>query len=223
VRMLIVVVLPAPFGPRNPEQLARSDRERHPLDSHQVDILAIMTRDARRTVNARRGWHRPPGGRDPIAPERRTVNRKRNSKRWITSPSARSLSPSQTIEPAPYQPGVCNIGPAEINRRRRAGHTGTIVSAVTFAGLVAVGAPPAARFVVALPATLAASGYLQARLRFCAGFGAAGVFNFGSLGGTEQVGSPEDRARDRIRATQIGMASVAVGIAAGVVAAVLPV
>ena len=37
--------------------------------------------------------------------------------------------------PAPlsvdYQPGVCNIGPAEIARRRRAGHIG-LIAAVAF-------------------------------------------------------------------------------------------
>jgi hypothetical protein len=50
-----------------------------------------------------------------------------------------------------YQPGRCNIGPAEIARRRRAGHVGLAATAVLFGGLVAGGAPPLARIIVVLP------------------------------------------------------------------------
>ena len=121
-----------------------------------------------------------------------------------------------------YQPGVCNIGPAEIARRRRAGHVGLGATVGLWGGLLAVGAPPPARLLVALPAALAASGYLQARLRFCAGFGSAGVFNFGSLGETHQVQDDAARARDRARATQIGLASLASGLLVGALAVLLP-
>jgi hypothetical protein len=130
---------------------------------------------------------------------------------------------TETLAPTNYQPGLCNIGPAEIARRRRAGHTGLIAAVALFAALVVIGAPDWARFLVAIPAIGAASGYLQAHFRFCAGFGAAGVFNFGELGPTERVQGDADRARDRRRALQIGFASFAIGIAAGFVAVVLPV
>ena len=79
------------------------------------------------------------------------------------------------------------------------------------------------RLIVALPAAGAASGYLQAWLRFCAGFGSRGVFNFGPVGPIEPVVDSEARRRDRVRAMQIGLASLAVGAAAGIVAALLPV
>ena len=117
---------------------------------------------------------------------------------------------------------MCNIGPAEIARRRRAGHVGLGATVGLWGGLLAVGAPPLARLLVALPAALAASGYLQARLRFCAGFGSAGVFNFGSLGETHQVKDDAARARDRARATQIGLASLASGLLVGALAVLLP-
>ena len=129
----------------------------------------------------------------------------------------------ETLPPAEYQPGVCNIGPAEIARRRRAGHTGVIAAIALFAALVVIGAPDWMRFLVAIPAIGAASGYLQARLRFCAGFGSMGVFNFGELGPTERVASDADRARDRMRAFQIGFASFAIGIAFGLLAVAVPV
>jgi hypothetical protein len=54
-----------------------------------------------------------------------------------------------------YQPGTCNIGPAEIARRRRAGHVGLGAAIVLLAGLVAIGAPPLSRLLVALPAAAA--------------------------------------------------------------------
>ena len=37
-----------------------------------------------------------------------------------------------------YQPGSCNIGPAEIDRRRRAGHVGLLVTVILLAVLLAI-------------------------------------------------------------------------------------
>jgi hypothetical protein len=121
-----------------------------------------------------------------------------------------------------YRPGVCNIGPAEIARRRRAGHIGLAVTAIVLAILLLAHVPPLARLILILPAGAAASGYLQALLKFCAGFGSRGIFNFGQLGETEQVVDPEALRRDTARARQIGLASLAIGIVVGVVAAALP-
>jgi hypothetical protein len=137
--------------------------------------------------------------------------------------AAAPLSPSGVPEPTlDYQPGVCNIGPAEIARRRRAGHVGLAATAGLFAALVLVNAPPPVRLIVGLPAAAAASGYLQARFRFCAGFGSRGVYNFGDVGPVVEVVDAEARARDRARARQIGLASVAIGAVVGLVAVVVP-
>ena len=125
--------------------------------------------------------------------------------------------------PAGYQPGVCNIGPAEIARRRRSGLTGVIAAVALLAVLIAIGAPPLARLLVAAPAVIAASGYLQAWLKFCAGFGSIGVFNFGDVGTTTGVVDAAARRADRRRAIEIGVASFAIGLAVGVGAVLLPV
>lgn len=134
--------------------------------------------------------------------------------------SRAGLTPISDIQ---YEPGVCNIGPAEIARRRRAGHLGLVVSIALLAGLMALAAPHWTRLLLVLPAGGAASGYLQARFHFCAGFGAQGVYNFGSLGSVRLVVDPTARARDRARSLQIGAASLAIGLAVAVVAALLPV
>jgi hypothetical protein len=131
------------------------------------------------------------------------------------------MSPARA-EAVAYRPGVCNIGPDEIARRRRAGHVGVLASLVVLGVIVAIDAPPLARLVVAMPAAGAVSGYLQARFRFCARFGSRGVFNFGPLGRTETVADPAARARDRAMARRIGAASLAVGALVGVLAVLLP-
>jgi hypothetical protein len=139
----------------------------------------------------------------------------------LSSFAAASM-PGSLESGADYRPGACNIGPAEIARRRRAGHIGVAATLGLLAILVAIGAPPLARLLVALPAAVAASGYLQAQLRFCAGFGSRGEYNFGPLGRTERIDDAEARRRDRSRATQIGLGSLVIGIAVGVAAVLLP-
>ncbi len=122
-----------------------------------------------------------------------------------------------------YVPGVCNIGPAEIARRRRGGHVLLAASVGLFAGLLVIDAPAPARLLVALPVAVSASSYLQARFHFCAGFGSRGLYNFGEVGPVTQVEDPVALAADRRRARQIGLGGAAIGIAVGVLAAALPV
>jgi len=131
-------------------------------------------------------------------------------------------TPGTSAAGTEYRPGNCNIGPAEISRRRRAGHVGLLVTVVVFVILVAIHVPPLARLLVALPAAGAAAGYLQAALKFCAGFGSRGIFNFGQLGQIEQVEDAGAKARDRARANQIFLGSLGIGIAVGIIAVLLP-
>jgi hypothetical protein len=141
----------------------------------------------------------------------------------MTPAFAAAGSPAPTTIAVDYRPGVCNIGPAEIARRRRAGHIGLIAAAALFAVLVAIGAPPIARLLVAIPAIVSASGYLQAHLKFCAGFGAAGVYNFDEVGAVDKVVDASSKALDRAKADRIGVASFAIGAVIGVVAVLLPI
>lgn len=131
--------------------------------------------------------------------------------------------PLQPLDVVAYQPGVCNIGPSEIARRRRTGHVALIVSVVLLVALLAIEAPHWTRLSLVLTAGAAASGYLQAWLHFCAGFGSAGVYNFGPLGTVERVEDSAARSRDRLRSLQIGLGSVGVGLVVGVAAALLPI
>jgi hypothetical protein len=132
-------------------------------------------------------------------------------------------APIQPSLPADYQAGVCNIGPEEIARRRRAGHVGVAITVGVLISLIALGAPPLFRLVLVAPAAVAASGYLQAWLKFCAAFGRLGVYNFGRAGRMSSVGDDAARAADRRKANQIGFASLVIGLAVGVMAVLLPV
>jgi hypothetical protein len=124
--------------------------------------------------------------------------------------------------PGEYYPGACNIGPAEIARRRRAGILGLAAAAILAVALLALGAPPAARLLVGLPLAGGVVGLLQARLRFCAAYGMSGVRNFGPLGSVERVEDARARRADRARALLIFGTSAAVGLVGGLLVALLP-
>ena len=113
-----------------------------------------------------------------------------------------------------YVSGVCNIGPAEIRRRRTIGWIGTALTTVVWIGLIVSNAASAWHLVLWLPAIIAATGFVQARLKFCANYGMRNMFNFGALGSADLVQDVAARRRDRARSWQIvGMAAM---IATGV-------
>jgi len=122
------------------------------------------------------------------------------------------------MDNAEYVPGVCNIGPAEIARRRTMGWIGLIVTLVVFAGLVWAGVGPLWRLLVFFPATVSASGFLQARFRFCVGFARMGVANFGDLGQTKAVESDAARAADRRRGGLLTYTAALIGLVAALIA-----
>jgi hypothetical protein len=111
-----------------------------------------------------------------------------------------------------YIPGTCNIGSEEIVLRRRAGHIGLAVTAALAAALLRSDLHPAWRLTLALPAAGAASGYLQARQRFCANFGFRGVYNFDARGHEQHVADDQAEVADRRRSLRISAASGAIGL-----------
>lgn len=124
--------------------------------------------------------------------------------------------------PAPsYRPGSCNIGDEQIARRRRWGHASLAAGLALFVLLLAVDAPREWRTLLFLPAAGSAIGYLQARVRFCAAFGLAAVFDLGRTGGGGRVTDPAAVARDRRRALELIAASTLVGLGVALAATLL--
>ena len=111
-----------------------------------------------------------------------------------------------------YIPGVCNIGPEEIKKRKQAGWMGLIATVALWAVFVWFGVASAWRLLLFLPAMMSATGFLQAYMHFCAYFGFASLFNFGDIGKTDSVSQAEFRAKDRRRAWQIIIYSVLIGL-----------
>jgi hypothetical protein len=123
---------------------------------------------------------------------------------------------------AGYRPGACNIGAAEIRRRRDTGIAMAAVTVVIAVALVAVGAPPWARLLVFFPAVGAAIGLLQARFRFCVAFALAGVRNFGALGAPAKVTDADAHRADLVAAARLIGLSVAGAAAVAITLALLP-
>ena len=112
-----------------------------------------------------------------------------------------------------YVPGECNIGPAEINRRRRSGWVGLGLTILLWLAFWIFRVPAPWRLTLFFPAALGAEGFLQAAFHFCAGFGMQGVFNFGSeLGKTESVEQADFRRKDQRKALLISLYSALIGI-----------
>ncbi len=111
-----------------------------------------------------------------------------------------------------YVPGVCNIGPGEISRRRMFGWVSLAISVVLLAALMWARVNSWWRLFVFFPAVMSASGFLQAYFHFCFGFARKGVFNFGSPGTTQQVGDESSKIKDKNRGNQITLYAVLIGV-----------
>ena len=121
-----------------------------------------------------------------------------------------------------YIPGVCNIGRAEIRQRKLLGWIGLAVTVGAWIACSVYEVSPAWRLALFVPASIAATGFLQAAWHFCATFGVLGVSNFGSsVGKTDRirhedtVEQAEFRRQDRRKALQI----IALSVLAGAVVA----
>ena len=126
-------------------------------------------------------------------------------------------------ETAVYQPGVCNIGPAEIRRRRTSGYVGLGLAVVFLVMAFALGWAAPWRLLVALPVFLSAQGFLQAAFRFCVGFASRGLFNFGELGSEETIHDKEFRRKDQRKALLITLLAFVIAAVVSVLAYLVPI
>jgi len=122
-----------------------------------------------------------------------------------------------------YVPGVCNIGPAERRKRKQLGWVGVVLVVVGLVCFVVFDAPAWVRVIIAIPAAIAANGFLQSAMHFCVGFAMRGLYNLGtSLGTEETVMDAEQRRADQKKGALIMLYSVAIAAAVAVIAVLLP-
>ena len=96
-----------------------------------------------------------------------------------------------------YISGACNIGPAEIKRRKQGAYLGGALYLVVAILLIATNASSTTRLWVFLPAMLFAIGYIQSKRKFCVAYGFLGIFNFDKLGSTTKIKLNQDLKTDR--------------------------
>ncbi|MHA2502942.1 MAG: hypothetical protein ACXAE3_08735 [Candidatus Kariarchaeaceae archaeon] len=117
---------------------------------------------------------------------------------------------------ADYIPGVCNIGPEEIKKRKLAFNVSLVgVVGVAIAYLLI----PLNQFTTILGlavlfATGAGSGvsYLQVREKFCVAYGSIGVFNFQDLGNHDKVADTVAKKADRDKVRKMFLQAALLGI-----------
>ncbi|MEX1173165.1 MAG: hypothetical protein WEG56_11205 [Chloroflexota bacterium] len=126
-------------------------------------------------------------------------------------------------DPGSYQPGACNIGPAEVAQRRMGGLVAVGAAAVLALALVAIGAPEWTRLAVIAPLAAGLISLEQVRRRFCVGFAMAGIRNFGPLGSPQRVDDDAARSTDRRAALVMVAYMTAIASVIGVAFALLPV
>lgn len=121
-----------------------------------------------------------------------------------------------------YQSGSCNIGNAEIRRRKISGIIGGVLSLTFYAVALSFHASQGIRALIFFPLVLTTIGWYQSRRRFCLAFGLMGVFNFGNLGETSRVQDPAQRSADRAQALKMLAQASAVAAVFALVFTLIP-
>jgi hypothetical protein len=111
-----------------------------------------------------------------------------------------------------YQAGVCNIGGAEVARRRQVAILGGVLFLALALYSVIQNFSPFASLVLIAPASIFAIGFVQSRKRFCLAYGLMGTFNFQKLGSITKVEDKTALAADRKMAFQIIVESMGLAL-----------
>ncbi len=107
-----------------------------------------------------------------------------------------------------YMSGVCNIGKNEIRKRYSLAVSGFVIVALVSCAVLVYNLPRWALLLNFIPLIAGFEGFYQGYLRFCAGFAAAGLYDFTGSGGSRgKVADHESRMADLRKAVLIHMYS----------------
>ena len=113
-----------------------------------------------------------------------------------------------------YIPGVCNINTNEIARRRNAGYFGLALTVLFGAILFGLGVNRYFRIALFVPLFIMAIGFLQAKHKFCVGYGAAGLQN--AEEGSENAATITDKSakqKDKQKTQQLYIQALVLSLA----------
>lgn len=113
-------------------------------------------------------------------------------------------------ETTTYTPGVCNINVSEIRRRRKIGFIGLVSLLILLAVLFILKLPPFIWATAFIPGFLMATGFLQAKHKFCVGYAAAGMRHTAT--DAEKITDKNAISLDKQRAKSINLQALAIGI-----------
>lgn len=121
-----------------------------------------------------------------------------------------------------YIPGMCNINQAEIMKRRRIGYLGLAASSLLLAVFIAFDAEWWMRLVIFIPAFTSATGFLQARNKFCVGFAGANMQHADDDGEAIEITDKKSLQLDKQKAQKINLQAFGIALIATVVTVILP-
>jgi hypothetical protein len=108
-----------------------------------------------------------------------------------------------------YKPGVCNIGKNEIKKRYALAVVAFIISALVAYSVLLLNWPRLTLFISFIPLVMCFEGFYQGYFKFCAGFAAAGKYDFtGSGNSKNKVADQESHKKDLRKAKQIHLYSI---------------
>lgn len=120
-----------------------------------------------------------------------------------------------------YIPGVCNINPVEIRKRRMAGHFGLAFTVILITLAFLLHVSWIFRIVIIIPAFLSATGYLQAHNKFCVGFASQKQQN-ADTGKIVQITDKEALALDKKKVRTMNLQATIIAAAVTAVVCVIP-
>lgn len=120
-----------------------------------------------------------------------------------------------------YIPGMCNINPQEIAQRRMIGNIGLIITLILITLFVSFAIDAVFRVIVFIPAFLAATGYLQARNKFCVGYAGAKQHHADD-GEVVTISDETALAADKKKARMINLHAITIAVLVTLIVVLLP-
>ncbi len=109
-----------------------------------------------------------------------------------------------------YVPGVCNINTSEVQKRHKIGVYGLLALLLLLVLLVVFDLPAPVWLVAFVPAFLMATGFLQAKNKFCVGYASAEMQHTSAQ--AENITDKKAVALDKQRAKRINLQALSVAL-----------
>lgn len=120
-----------------------------------------------------------------------------------------------------YIPGMCNINPAEITKRRRIGYAGLAASVLLLVVFIVFDASWWIRIIIFIPAFTSATGFLQAKNKFCVGFAGANIQNADN-GEKVKITDTKSLLLDRLKARKMNLQAFGIAFVVTLITLLIP-